>query len=158
MKGLVQFKARWQATSPREQRMLLGAGALVLGALLWWVALAPALATLKAAQTQQRVLSAQLQQMQQLKAQAQALQAQPKLSSQAAQGLLETSLKALDGTGQMTVTGERVTVMLKGTSPDALAQWLAQVRLNVRTGPTEARLTRNPSGSWDGSLVLSLTP
>ena len=52
-------QARWRATSPREQRLLRVAFALVLGARLWWVALAPALATLKGAETRQRVLDAQ---------------------------------------------------------------------------------------------------
>jgi general secretion pathway protein M len=158
MKMMDIVQARWRATSPREQRLLLVAFALVLGALLWWVALAPALATLKGAETRQRVLDAQWQQMQRLQAQAQALQAQPPLAPAVARGLLEASLKTLGDTAQLSVTGERVTVTLKATSADALAQWLAQVRLNVRTAPSEARLVRNAAGSWDGALVLTLTP
>lgn len=149
-------RARWRAASTREQRLLLGAAVLVLGALLWWVALAPALATLKVAESRQRVLDAQWQQMQRLQAQAQALQAQPPLAPSVARGLLEAALKTLEGTAQMNVAGERVTITLKATPPDALAQWLAQVRLNVRTAPTEARLTRNAAGTWDGVLVLTL--
>ncbi|EER57544.1 conserved hypothetical protein, partial [Acidovorax delafieldii 2AN] len=35
--------ARWKALAPREQQLVLAAGALVALALLWWVALAPAL-------------------------------------------------------------------------------------------------------------------
>ena len=58
----------------------------------------------------------------------------------------------------MSVVGERVTVTLKAASADALAQWLVQVRLNVRTTPTEARLVRNAAGTWDGVLVLTLPP
>lgn len=153
---LSSAQARWRATSPREQRLLLGAAVLVLGALLWWVALAPALATLKIAESRQRVLDVQWQQMQALQAQAQALQAQPPLAPSVARGLLEASLKTLGGTAQMSVAGERVTVTLKATSADALAQWLAQVRLNARTAPTEARLNRNAAGTWDGVLVLTL--
>ena len=158
MKMMDIAQARWRVTSPREQRLLLVAFALVLGALLWWVALAPALATLKGAEARQRVLDAQWQQMQRLQAQAQALQAQPPLAPAVARGLLEASLKTLGDTAQLSVTGERVTVTLKATSADALAQWLAQVRLNVRTAPSEARLVRNAAGSWDGALVLTLTP
>ena len=158
MKMMDIVQARWRATSPREQRLLRVAFALVLGALLWWVALAPALATLKGAETRQRVLDAQWHQMQRLQAQAQALQAQPPLAPVVARGLLEASLKTLGDTAQLSVTGERVTVTLKATSADALAQWLAQVRLNVRTAPSEARLVRNAAGSWDGALVLTLTP
>jgi len=151
-------QARWRSTSVREQRLLLGALALVVGALLWWVALAPALATLKSAEARQRVLDGQWQQMQRLQAQAQALQAQPPLAPAVARGLLEASLSTLGGSAHMTLMGERATVTLKATSPEALAQWLAQVRLNVRAAPSEARLVRNAAGTWDGSLVLTLTP
>jgi general secretion pathway protein M len=56
----------------------------------------------------------------------------------------------------MTVVGDRVTVALKAMSADNLAQWLAQVRLNARALPGEARLTRNAAGTWDGTLVLTL--
>ena len=154
---LSSAQTRWRATSPREQRLLLGAAVLVLGALLWWVALAPALATLKTAESRQRVLDVQWQQMQRLQAQAKVLQAQPPLAPTVARGLLVASLKTLGGTAQMNVAGERVTVTLKATSADALAQWLAQVRLNARTAPTEARLNRNAAGTWDGVLVLTLS-
>ena len=58
----------------------------------------------------------------------------------------------------MAIAGERVTVTLAGTPPDALAQWLGQARVNARALPGEARLTRNASGAWDGTLVLSLPP
>ncbi len=158
MKLMDTARARWRGTSVREQRLVRGALLLVVGSLLWWVTLAPALATLKSSEARQRLLDAQWQQMQSLQAQAQVLQAQPALAPTVARGLLESSLSTLGGTAQMSGIGERVTVTLKATSPDALAQWLAQVRLNVRSTPTEARLVRNAAGQWDGVLVLTLTP
>lgn len=151
------LQARWDSVSRREQRLLLAALALVLGAVLWWVGLAPALATLRAADPQQRQLDLQLQQMQGLQAQAKTLQAQPFLSFAEARRLLEASVKPLGATAQLVVTGERVTVAFKGASPDALAQWLTQARLNARAVPSEARLVRNAAGTWDGTLVLTLS-
>ena len=38
------LRARWQALAPREQTLVLAAAGVVGLALLWWVALAPALA------------------------------------------------------------------------------------------------------------------
>ena len=76
---LPMIRARWSQTSAREQRLVLAAGVLVLGALLWWVTLAPALRTLSGASAQHRALDAQLQQMQRLRAQAASIQAQPVL-------------------------------------------------------------------------------
>jgi general secretion pathway protein M len=40
-------KARWDALAPRERRLLRGALALIVVALLWWLLLAPALHTLR---------------------------------------------------------------------------------------------------------------
>jgi general secretion pathway protein M len=51
---------------------------------------------------------------------------------------------------------DRVTVTLKAAPAGALAQWLATVRQNAHTAPVEARLVRNPAGTWDGTLVLNL--
>jgi general secretion pathway protein M len=57
---------------------------------------------------------------------------------------------------QLALVGDRATVTLKGVTADALTQWLAQVRLNVRVLPAEARLRRSAAGTWDGTLVLNL--
>ncbi len=151
-----QLQARWHGVSSREQRLVLAALALLLAALLWWVGLAPALATLRAAATQQRVLDVDLQQMRQLQAQAQSLQAQPKIAPDEARRRLETALKPMGATAQLTLVGERATLTLKGASADALAQWLTQVRLNARALPAEAHLLRNAAGGWDGTVVLNL--
>jgi general secretion pathway protein M len=151
-----QFQAWWRAVSPREQRLLLAALGLVSAALLWWVGLAPALATLRAVDQQRPQLEARLQHMQRLQAQAKTLQAQPRPSADEARRTLEAAVKPLADTLQMSVMGERVTLTLKGLPADALAQWLAQARLNARVVPSEARLVRNVSGTWDGTLVLNL--
>ena len=149
--------ARWSALARREQRAMLAALTLVLGAVLWWVALAPALSTLRSAPQQLRQLETQLEQMQRLQQQAKTFQAQPVLTLAESRRLLEASAKTLGPNAQLTVVGERVTLTLKGASADALAQWLTQARLTARVSPTEARLVRNASGTWDGALVLILS-
>jgi general secretion pathway protein M len=162
MKFLILLQERWQAVSRREQRLVLGALALVFCAALWWLALAPTLATLKSADQQRGVLDAQLQQMMRLQAQAQTLQAQPRIALDEARRLLEASVKPLGASAQLVMSGEHVSVTFKGISADALAQWLTQVRQNVRSVPTQARLVRSAaagaaaSATWDGTLVLNL--
>lgn len=176
-----QLQARWNALAGRERRMLLAAAAVVAGAVLWWLALAPALATLRAAQAQHLALDAQLQRMQGLQSQARALQSQPKMSGDDAQRMLAALLKqTLPGTAQMSVTGDRATVTLKGASADALAQWITQARINAKAIPAEVRLVRSVSAgtgtgagaglggavasasagsraaAWDGTVVLTL--
>jgi general secretion pathway protein M len=170
---LPPLQQRWATLAPRE-RIALSTAAWVVGAgLMWSVALSPALQTLRAAGVQRIELDRQLQLMQGLQNEAQALKAQPKLTSTEALKALEASAKQrLGQAAQVNAVGERVTVTLKGASPDALAQWLAQARANAHALPVEAKLARsaaaptagnipnNPPATtapgWDGSLVLRL--
>jgi general secretion pathway protein M len=151
------LRARWQALPGREKTMAAAAAALVAAALVWWIALGPALSVLRSANEQHRGLDAQLQHMRALQLQAQALQAQPKQSHDEALRRLELSVRQkLGTTARTTVVGDRVSVTLTGTPPDALAQWITQARVDARALPSEARLSRNAAGLWDGTLVLSL--
>lgn len=154
-----ELQARWDGLAAREKTLVLAAAGLVALALVWWVALGPAIATLRGAESQHRALDAQLQQMLRLQAQAQAMQSQPRQTHDEALRQLELAIRQqLGTTARYTIAGDRVTVTLTGASSQALAQWLSQVRINARTLPGEAKLTRNAAGAWDGSIVLSLPP
>ena len=170
------LRARWQALAPREQTLVLAASALVALAVLWWLAVAPALATLRAAPARHAALDAQLQRMQALQAEAQQLLAAPRQARGDAVGTLRAALtQRLGNTAQLNVVGDRATVTLKGAPADALAQWPPQARSNARAAPVEARLVRSaatstaaatatlgnpapPMPRWDGTLVLVLPP
>ena len=167
--ALSPLQARWLMLGAREQTLLHIAAAVVGLAFVWWVLIAPPLRTLRQADALQIVLDTQAQKMQALQAQAQALQSQPKLSRDDALRALDASIKQrLGPSAQLSALGDRVTVTLKSTPADALAQWLVQARVNARAIPSEARLVRSanvappatpgsrPSVSWDGTLVLSL--
>ncbi len=147
---------RWQAYSGRERQLVGLATLLVLVATLWWLGLAPAFAALRSAESQRQALDAQLQQMKVLQAQAKSLQAQPRITPDEARRLLEASVKPLGASAQLSLAGERAVITLKGASADVLTQWLLQVRLNVRTTPSEARLVRASNGTWDGTVALNL--
>lgn len=156
-------QARWNTLAPREQRLVRMAVLLLGLALVWVVLMAPALRTLRQSEAQQRSLQAQWQQMQGLRAQALALQAQPALNPDDAQRALQSSVsQVLGGAAQLSVAGDRATLSLRGVPAAALAQWLAQARVNARAVPTEARLQRSAApaagdtAAWDGTLVLSL--
>ncbi|KQR63361.1 type II secretion system protein GspM [Acidovorax sp. Leaf160] len=142
------LQARWRAMARREQTLVLAAGGVVALALLWWVALAPALQTLRTAPARHAALDAQLQHMQSLQAEALQLQAVPRARGSDALRSLQTSLtQQLGASAQLTAAGDRVTVTLKGTPADALAQWLTQVRSTSRAVPLEARLTRSATAT-----------
>lgn len=183
--ALAPVRARFSALVPREQFMVRVAASLIGLTLLWSVAVAPAWRTLSKAESQHLLLEAELQKMQNLQAQAKALQAQPSLSREEVARALEASVKqTLGSSAQLNVTGERAVLTLRGTPADVLALWLTQARVNARALPSEARLTRtalaaatatttvlSPTASaaptstaapvagaaaWSGTLVLSL--
>lgn len=162
--ALAPLQTRWRALDTREQTLVRSALLLLCLALLWWQGLSPALRTLREAGAQQRNLGAQLQKMQVMQAQAQAIQSQPKIGHEEARRALDASVKQrLGASAQLNVAGDRATVTLRNTPAAELAQWLQQARVNARAIPSEARLVRNtanPTGpaSWDGTLVLSIPP
>jgi len=187
MKWLEILEARWQAwwpeLDPREQRLVVIAAALIALALVWWVALAPALKTLSTAPAEHARLDAQLQQMMALQRQAKTLQSQPRANRDDALRALEASVRENLGPNAQLQTagaGENATIALRAAPADALAQLITQARSNARAVPREVHLTRSgatpggagappaavppppasPSGPprvrWDGTLVMSL--
>lgn len=151
------LRRHWQTLAPREQALVAAATALVALALFWWIALGPAIATLRSAESQHRALDQQLLQMRRLQAQAKAMQSQPRQGQEESLRQLEAAIRQQLGlSARYAIAGERVTVTLTNAPAAALAQWLSQVRTNARALPGEARLTRNASGGWDGTLVLTL--
>jgi len=152
------WQARWQAASRREQRSLLLAAGVVALALLWWLAVAPALTVWRSAPAQQALLETQMQHMLALQAQARTLQALPTLNAPEARRALEDTLPALGKTAQMSVQMDRLTVTLTAVDAQVLAQWLSTSRQNAHLVPTEARLQRTAAadGAWSGSVVFTL--
>ncbi len=163
-----RLRARWQALAPREQTLLRGAALLVAAALLWWLALAPALHTLRTAPAQHAVLDAQLQHMRALQDEAERLKDAPRTDpDNAARALQSAVAERLGASARVALLGERATVTLKGAPAGALAPWLAQVRSNAHTVPQEVHLVRSSTAPaaaapatahWDGTLVLALPP
>lgn len=157
---LAAAKARWDALAPRERLLLRGAAALVGIALLWWLLLAPALHTLQRASAEQRQLAQQLEQMQRLQSQAEALKSQPKLARDEALRALQTSVAALGSGAQLNLAGGRATVNFKRVPAETLAAWLTQARINARALPTDARLNLDAGTAgdarWSGTVVLGL--
>ena len=159
MKLPPSIASTWGSLAPRERTLVAAAVALVAIALFWWLLVAPALATLRAADAQHRTLDAQLARMRALQQQAQSLQSQPKQNADESQRQLEATVRQRLGTSaRMVVAGERVTLTLAAVPADALAAFLTQARVNARAVPGEARLTRGASGGWDGTIVRTLPP
>lgn len=145
--------------SSRERNAVTIAAWVIGLGLLWWLAVAPAIDTLRQAPARHARLDAQLGQMQRMAATAESLRgqssAQPPGRDEVLRAL-ETATTALGSTAQLSVLGDRATLTLRNTSPDALAQWLAQARINARLLPVDSQINREPgSPGWNGTVVLT---
>jgi general secretion pathway protein M len=163
------IKIWWANLGKREQRLVSMAGTLVSLALLWVIAIAPALKTLRSASKEHAMVDAQVQSMKLQAEQATSLRAQRALSYDESLRNMESSVKQTLGAGAtLSVNDTRASLALKGVSADALALWLSQARINARVVPSEARLQRSTaaattatstvSANWDGVMVLNLPP
>ena len=149
----------WKSLGSREQVLAIVATLAIVFALLWWVAISPALGILSTAGALQNSIDTQREQMKILQTEARLLQGQTKITGAAAVQALETSAKERFGaSAQVASSGSQATLTLRGASGDALAQWLSQARLTARAVPVQAQLRRSggDAGTWDGTLVLSL--
>ncbi len=150
------LRSWWQQRDAREKTLLTLACALVSTALVWGIAIAPALRTLQKSAAQQTVLQDQLQTMARMQVQAKALQSQAPLSQSEAAAALSASVQQAFGSGaDITIRAGDASVTLRGVSADALAQWLATARTNAHAVPLQARMTRTGS-TWSGTLQLGL--
>lgn len=166
------FNNWWLKLAPRE-RQALGLAAAVLGlAVLWWLAVAPAWTTLRQAPAQHARLDAELQALQTMAAKAKSLQAQPPIGRDDALRALEAAtMRHLGEQAKLSVLGDQATASFSSAQAADIAQWLADVRINARSVPTELRLspaaatpeqsaaTLVPasSGVWQGSVVFALS-
>lgn len=152
------LKARWAALAAREQRGVLLAAAVLGAALVWFVALAPALRSLKTVAAQSAALGADMERMQALQARAKVLQAKPALAPQESLKALQTAATKLAAAASLQVVGERATLTIKKLNALQLGQWLSP-QTGPGLNPIEAHLKRD-TGSvepvWSGTLIYRL--
>jgi len=152
-----RMQQSWETLEPREQNFVITALLTVALALLWFVAISPALRVLSNANVLQNSLNSQLQQMQVLQSEAKSLQGQDKTTGAAAAQALEASAREQFGaSAQVVLSGSKATLTLRDASGDSLAQWLSQARLIAKALPVQAQLRRVgvEPGAWEGTLVL----
>ncbi|MCO5122441.1 MAG: type II secretion system protein M [Rhizobacter sp.] len=156
---IAQFRARaaawWRELAPRERQGALLAIALVSLAVLWFVAVQPALRTLRAAPIAIDRLDAELQQMQLLATESRALRAAPPVAPAQAAAALQAATARLGTKVKLVQQGGRATLTLTGVDGEALRSLLAEARSTARARPIEAQLVRSAAG-YDGTLVLAV--
>ena len=152
---LQRVRERWQALGARERRLLGFGMGVVLLFLIWWLALQPALRTLREAPAQLDSLDQQLQTMQRLAAEARELREATPINTEQALQALKSASERLGAQARLNVQGERAVLTLNGVDSGSLRQWLAEVRSGARARALEAQLNRGASG-YSGTVVLAV--
>jgi general secretion pathway protein M len=150
-----QLAARWRALAPRERRALSVAGIGIALLLVWWIAVQPALRTLREAPAQIDRLDAQLQQMQRMAVESRELRSAPTVSAEQSAAALKAATDRLGDRARLTVQGDRATLTLSGIDGGRLRAWLAEARSGARARTIDAQLTRGAQG-YQGTLVVAL--
>ncbi len=151
-----QARTWWKARAPRERAALGLAGGVVALFVVWLIFVQPAWRMLREAPPRLDALDAQLQQMQRLAAESQALRGVAAVPQAQAAAALKAATDRLGDKGRLSLQGERASLTLNGVSPEALRGWLLEARSAARVRPTEAQLSRGPQG-YSGTIVVQLS-
>jgi general secretion pathway protein M len=140
---------------PREQTGIRWALVVLGSAVLWFVAIAPALQVWQKSQSQLSVLAQQHADMLALQAQAKQWQSRSALSTEASVQMLQSLCANLGEKVKCSRQALRMTVDVKGVSPQALAQAWAQARSQAQAVLLETHLQRQ-GDAWNGQWIWTL--
>jgi general secretion pathway protein M len=152
--------ALWQALAPRERRLVRGAGAVVLFALAWVLAVEPAWKARVRLGTELPRAQAQLAQLEALAVEARQLASVPgsNASAQSQRAALQTSIAAAGLGGQLaqsSLSGDLFDLRFKAVAFDAWLAWLESVLRETRLRVVDLELQREPqAGLVSVRLVL----
>jgi general secretion pathway protein M len=145
----------WQARAPRERQALAAVVVVLALFLVWIIFVAPALRTVREAPAQLDRLDAQLQQMQRVATESNALRNVAPVSHAQAALALKAASDRLGDRARLTLQGDRASLALTGVDTEALRAWLLEARSGARARPVEAQLQRGPQG-YSGTLSVTL--
>ncbi|MEO8921390.1 MAG: type II secretion system protein GspM [Caldimonas sp.] len=145
----------WQGRAPREKQLIAVMTLAVLVLLVWWLALQPALRTLREAPVEIDRLDQQMQQMQLAAGEMQALRAASPVPAEQAMAALRAATDRLGGGAKLVVQGNRATLTFSGIAAEALRAWLGEARSAARARPVEAQMVKAASG-YSGSIVVGI--
>jgi general secretion pathway protein M len=149
-----QAQTFWRARAPRE-RLILGTAMLVIGvAIVWLIAVQPALRSVREAPAQLDQLDMQLQQMQRLALESKTLRDPVQIPPGQAASALKAATERLGDAARLAIQGDRATLTVTGVPGTALRAWLGEARSAAHARAIDVQLLRNPQG-YAGSVIVS---
>ncbi len=152
---LAPLRQRYEALDVRERRFVLLLAWLFVLALLWFVAVGPALRTVRATPAERDGLEQSQFEMNAQAAEAKALRAVPAVSPIQARQALEAACARLGAGAQVQITNGRAVITLRELRSEELTALLAEARSAARAHVVEAQLQHVPTG-YSGTLTLAL--
>jgi general secretion pathway protein M len=145
----------WQARAPRERQLIavMTVGIAVL--LVWWIAIQPALRTLRESAVEIDRLDQQMQQIQLAAGEMQTLRAASPVPTEQAVAALRAATARLGDKARITVQGDRATLSFTGIAAESLRAWLGEARSAARARPLEAQMVKAAAG-YSGSITVTV--
>jgi len=170
---LSRLLALFEKLSPTEQLGLKGLAALVLVGLCWLLIVNPVQQIWFNPKDESARLGLEIQELQRIQSQVQALRAQTRMSPDEAKKALEKVTKNILPQAQWTPSQDAVQITFSAVSASNLARWLLAVRENaqctvlqadLRPGSPQTPNASRPMGSsstkdpvlWQGQLMVGL--
>ena len=145
----------WRSLAAREQRGLWWALVAVTLLLVVMVLVRPAWRTLQDTPKQLAEVENQLQQMNQLAREAQALRATPAVSLAQSTDALKAATDRLGAVARLNLQGAQASVTFNGVTPEAFTEWLREARTVARVRISEAQLARTGT-TYSGTVLVTL--
>ncbi len=148
------IRSVWAGLTPRD-RGLAALGAAVLGLfLVWAIAVAPALATLRRAPAELVQLQSQAQQMELLAQVAKSLRGTQPVPPAQATSALTAATARLGPRAKLSLQGERAVLTLQDAPAPQIMSWLAEARAGARARVSDATLRQTGPGAYSGSVTV----
>jgi general secretion pathway protein M len=145
----------WLSLAPREQRGVVWALSAITLLVVVMALIRPAWHTLQEAPKQLAAVESQLQQMKQLAREAQQLRATPAVSLAQSTDALKASTDRMGAVARLNMQGAQASVTFNGVTPEALTEWLREVRTVARVRVSEAQLARTGT-TYSGTVLVTL--
>jgi general secretion pathway protein M len=145
----------WRTRAPREKQLIVVMTVAVGALLVWWIAIQPALRSLRESALDVERLDRQLQQVQLAAGEMQTLRAASPVPAEQAVAALRAATARLGDKAKLLVQGERATLTFTGIPGDALRAWLGEARSGARARPLEAQMVKAAAG-YNGSITVSV--
>jgi len=151
-----KLNQQWIRLSIKEKKKVVALGWILFLFLTWQLCISPALHRYKSYTTQKPALIAKLEDVNNLRSQAEFLKKLVPPPFVSGRQWLERSVKELTGEPALSFSNSGAIVTFKNINSSELFNWIADARSTARLDISRVTLERNTSNNWAGSIYFEL--